>query len=47
MGGLFLGFFMGCIFSAPVAIFFELDFALHTLPILPGPIVNALTTTAR
>lgn len=47
VGGLFLGFFVGGILFAPLAILFELDFALHLLPVLPAPVVDALAAPAR
>jgi len=47
---LFLGFFMRCVFSAPTAKFFELDFPLSArgglLFVLSAPIINSFAASA-
>ena len=43
---LFLHFLMRIMLPAPIAVFFEVNFALHLLAIPCGPIVDPLTLRA-
>lgn len=38
---------MECVTFTPLAIFLEFDFALNLFPVLPAPVVYALTFRAR
>jgi hypothetical protein len=46
VGPLLFSFFVHTLGPAPIAILFELDFALHTLAIFAGPIVNPFALLA-